>query len=255
MSAHVLKPGLLSTLQDRGRRGHAAIGVGRTGAMDVPAWRLANALVGNRGEEAALECTLLGPTLRFEHAAWVAITGAPIAARVDDTASPTGSLPPARRQRAAAGHMATGRRSYPAVRCGFDAAPVLGSRSSDLHAGLGYASGRPLQAGDSLPIGRTAADTAPTDRPRALPWRLNPQPWFDVLQAPLMLLSGSHEAQLDAASRQQLGTGTFRVGSASNRTASRLDGARLQLRAPQELISEATLPGTVQLRPPASRSC
>ncbi|CAM5565578.1 hypothetical protein [Rhodanobacter lindaniclasticus] len=64
-----------------------------------------------------------------------------------------------------------------------------------------------------------------------------------------MLLSGSHEAQLDAASRQQLGTGTFRVGSASNRTASRLDGARLQLRAPQELISEATLPGTVQLPP------
>ncbi|CAM5501486.1 5-oxoprolinase subunit C family protein [Rhodanobacter lindaniclasticus] len=250
MSAHVLKPGLLSTLQDRGRRGHAAIGVGRTGAMDVPAWRLANALVGNRGEEAALECTLLGPTLRFEHAAWVAITGAPIAARVDDTALPNWAachLPAGSVLQL--GHMATGCRSYLAVRGGFDVAPVLGSRSSDLHAGLGYASGRPLQAGDSLPIGRTAADTAPTDRPRALPWRLNPQPWFDVLQAPLMLLSGSHEAQLDAASRQQLGTGTFRVGSASNRTASRLDGARLQLRAPQELISEATLPGTVQLPP------
>ena len=82
MSVTVLKPGLLSTVQDGGRPGHAAVGVGRAGAMDVPAWRLANALAGNRGDEAALECTLLGPTLRFERAAWIALTGAPIQAHV-----------------------------------------------------------------------------------------------------------------------------------------------------------------------------
>ncbi|MEO9080286.1 MAG: hypothetical protein ABI268_13385, partial [Rhodanobacter sp.] len=84
MSVSVLKPGLLSSLQDRGRPGHAAIGVGRAGAMDVPAWRLANALVGNLGHEAALECTLLGPTLRFEQPAWIALTGAPIHARIGE---------------------------------------------------------------------------------------------------------------------------------------------------------------------------
>jgi antagonist of KipI len=246
MSVRVLKPGLLSTLQDRGRPGHAAIGVGRAGAMDLPAWRLANALVGNRGDEAALECTLLGPTLRFERAAWIAITGAPIAARVEGTELPgwaacwlsAGSV-------LQLGRMAAGCRSYLAVRGGFDVAPVLGSRSSDLHAGFG----RALQTGDTLPLGDAAGVAAASDRAHALPWRLDPQPWFDFAQAPLMLLPGSHHAQLDDASRQALHTGTFRVASDSNRTASRLDGARLQLRAPLELISEASLPGTVQLPP------
>ena len=246
MSVQVLKPGLLDTLQDRGRPGHAAIGVGRAGAMDLPAWRLANALVGNRGDEAVLECPLLGPTLRFERAAWIAITGAPIIARVDGTELPgwaacwlpAGSV-------LQLGRMAAGCRSYLAVRGGFDVAPVLGSRSSDLHARLG----RALQAGDTLPLGNTVTDAAPSDHPHALPWRLDPQPWFDFAQAPLVLLPGSHDAQLDEASRRALHAGTFRVGNDSNRTASRLDGTRLQLRAPLELISEASLPGTVQLPP------
>ncbi len=250
MSVRVLKPGLLSTLQDGGRPGHAAIGVGRAGAMDLPAWRLANALVGNRGGEAALECTLLGPTLRFERAAWIAITGAPIAARVEGTELPgwAASWLPAGSV-LQLGRMEAGCRSYLAVRGGFDVAPVLGSRSSDLHAGLGHAGGRALQALDTLPLGGAAMGTPPSDHLHALPWRLDPQPWFDFAQAPLMLLPGSHDALLDEASRQALHTGTFRIGNASNRTASRLDGARLQLRAPLELISEAALPGTVQLPP------
>jgi hypothetical protein len=83
MSVNVLKPGLLSTLQDGGRPGHAALGVGRAGAMDLPAWRLANALVGNTGGEAALEFTLLGPSLRFEQPAVVALTGAAAEAQAD----------------------------------------------------------------------------------------------------------------------------------------------------------------------------
>ncbi|MDQ6647763.1 MAG: hypothetical protein M3Y93_11110, partial [Pseudomonadota bacterium] len=132
MSVHVLKPGLLSSLQDAGRSGHAAIGVGRAGAMDQPAWRLANSLVGNRGDEAAIECTLLGPTLRFDSDTWIALTGAPISARIGELelplwtacAVPTGSV-------LQLGGMPIGCRSYLAVRGGFDVTPVLGSRSSD----------------------------------------------------------------------------------------------------------------------------
>ena len=245
MNVQVLKPGLLSTLQDRGRAGHAAIGVGRAGAMDLPAWRLANALVGNRGEEAALECTLLGPTLRFEGAAWIAITGAAIAARVDSHELPSWAacwLPAG--SVLTLGRMATGCRSYLAVRGGFDVEPVLGSRSSDLHAGLGA---RALRAGDTLPIGR--AEHAPVNRPGPLAWRLDPQPWSDRADAPLMLLPGSHGAQLDEASQERLLSVRFRVSRDSNRTACRLDGTTLHLRAPLELVSEPALPGTVQLPP------
>lgn len=252
MSVNVLKPGLLSTLQDGGRPGHAAIGVGRAGAMDLPAWRLANALVGNRGDEAALECTLLGPTLRFEHAAWIALTGAPIQAHVGDVALPawtTCQLPAGSVLRL--GGMAIGCRSYLAVRGGFDAVPVLGSRSSDLHARLGHEAGRALQAGDILPIGHASPLHGP-DTSRALhasSWGLDPQPWFDFASAPITLLRGSHWAQLDDASQQRLHGARFDIGKDSNRTASRLDGHILHLRAPLELISEAALPGTMQLPP------
>ncbi|MEP7184883.1 MAG: biotin-dependent carboxyltransferase family protein [Rhodanobacter sp.] len=253
MSVHVLKPGLLSSLQDAGRGGHAAIGVGRAGAMDWPAWRLANALVGNRRDEAAIECTLLGPTLRFDSAAWIALTGAPISARIGPLevppwtacAVPAGSV-------LQLGGMPIGCRSYLAVRGGFDVPPVLGSRSSDLHAGLGYQTGRALRSGDVLPLGasKSPSPALTTDgRPAPLNWGLDPQPWFDFAQAPIELLCGSHWDQLDAASQKTLFEQRFRISKDSNRTASRLDGQTLNLKVPLELISEAALPGTMQLPP------
>ncbi|TAM61662.1 MAG: biotin-dependent carboxyltransferase [Rhodanobacter sp.] len=252
MSVSVLKPGLLSSLQDAGRPGHAALGVGRAGAMDGPAWQLANALVGNTRGEAAIECTLLGPSLRFEQAAVIALTGAAMAAHVGDQPIPlwTGCRLPAGSVLRLGG-MTHGSRAYLAVRGGFDVAPVLGSRSSDLHARLGHRHGRALRAGDVLPIG--AAEPLPGlalgDAVQPLPWSINPQPWFDFGGRPLALLRGSHGHLLDQPSQQLLHGAAFIISKDSNRTASRLDGHTLHLREPLELISEATLPGTLQLPP------
>ena len=248
MTVTVLKAGLLSSLQDGGRPGHAAFGLGRAGAMDRPAWRLANALVGNIGDEAAIECTLLGPTLRFEHAATIALTGADISARVGER-----TLPLWTRCRVPAGSvlqlggMRIGCRSYLAIAGGFDVPVLLGSRSSDLHAHVG----RSLQAGDELPT-RTAnprPGSAPDDAVGALPWGIDPQPWFDFAGRPLDLLPGSHLESLDTDSREDLFAACFIVSQDSNRTAARLDGRALSLEAPLELISEAALPGTMQLPP------
>jgi biotin-dependent carboxylase-like uncharacterized protein len=252
MNVTVLKPGLLSSLQDAGRPGHAALGVGRAGAMDLPAWQLANALVGNGYGEAALECTLLGPTLRFEQAVTIALTGATMAAYVDGHVVPPWTccqLPAGSVLQL--GGAAAGCRTYLAVRGGFDVAPLLGSRSSDLHARIGYANGRALQVGDVLPLGAAAPlpHLPAGNGVRQLDWSLDPQPWFDFAAGPLALLRGSHWAQLDAPSQQWLLGGRFVLSKDSNRTASRLDGHSLHLREPLELISEATLPGTLQLPP------
>jgi antagonist of KipI len=248
MSVTVIKPGLLSSLQDAGRPGHAALGVGRAGAMDLPAWQLANALVGNRHGEAALECTLAGPSLRFGQAAVVALTGAAIAAHVGSRAIPpwTTCLLPAGSVLQLGG-MSRGCRSYLAVRGGFDVPPLLGSRSSDLHARIG----RALQAGDVLPVGASAPLHALSTRRevRVLGWGLDPQPWFDFVHRPLALLHGSHWAALDGASQRQLYGSHFTLSKDSNRTASRLDGHALHLAEPLELVSEAVLPGTLQLPP------
>jgi biotin-dependent carboxylase-like uncharacterized protein len=248
MSVSILKPGLLSSLQDAGRPGHAGLGVGRAGAMDGPAWQLANALVGNQRGEAAIECTLVGPSLRFERAAVIALTGAVTAAHVSSQLIPmwTRCFLPAGSVLQLGG-MAHGCRAYLAVRGGFDVTPVLGSRSSDLHARIGYEHGRALCTGDVLPIGAAALPAGNDVRP--LHWSLDPQPWFDFDRRPLALLHGSHWSLLDEASQQWLSDGSFVLSKDSNRTAGRLDGHLLHLQSPLELISEAALPGTLQLPP------
>lgn len=252
MNVTVIKPGLLSSLQDGGRPGHAALGVGRAGAMDLPAWQLANALVGNTAGEATIECTLAGPSLCFEQAAVIALTGAPITARVGEHSLPmwtTCQLPAGSVLHL--GGMASGCRSYLAVRGGFDIAVLLGSRSSDLHARIGFARGRALHPGDLLPVGSAAPlpGLSTGHEVHPLSWSLDPQPWFDFARGPLALLRGSHWVQLDEVSRGLLCGGSFVLSKDSNRTAGRLDGHILRLQAPLELISEAALPGTVQLPP------
>ncbi|PXV53248.1 antagonist of KipI [Dyella jiangningensis] len=252
MSVEVIKPGLLSSLQDGGRSGYAHLGLGRAGVMDEPAWRLANALVGNDANEAALEITLAGPTLRLQRDAVVALTGGIIDARADGQPLPpwtTCFLPAGTPLRL--GGMRHGCRSYLAIRGGFAVAPVLGSRSTDLHARTGPLDGRALQAGDVIDTGN--AEHAPWFRSRrtvqALRWGLDPQPWLDYARAPLALLRGHHYDALDVPSQRALFTQRFAVSKDSNRTGCRMDGAPLQLSHPLELISEATLPGTLQLPP------
>jgi antagonist of KipI len=251
MSVVVVKPGMLSSLQDGGRLGYAALGVGRAGAIDWPAWRLANALVGNAGDEAALEFTLLGPTLRFEQATVIALSGASTDARVGGQGLPgwTRCVLPAGSVLQLGG-MRQGCRGYLAVRGGFDVPAVLGSRSTDLNSRIGPFDGHALQAGDRLEIG--ASDPLPLaaiEVPQAASWSIDPQPWFDFANAPLALLPGHHHDLLDDTSQRALLSADFTISKDSNRTASRLDGRRLSLRQPLELISEATVPGTLQLPP------
>lgn len=250
MTIEIIKPGLLTTLQDTGRPGFAQLGIGRAGAFDAPALRLANALCGNARGACALEITLLGPSLRFHADAWVAVTGAPIAFRIDGTERPTwapvfvaaGSI-------VELGAMRCGCRSYLGVRGGFDVAQVLGSRSTDVNARLGPCDGRVLRADDALPIAAGAPHFPAHPPPN---WRLDPRPWFQERQdspANLRLLPGSHFDKLTETSRNALFSDAFTVHADSNRVGLRLTGPNLAWTAPIEMISEACVPGLLQLPP------
>ena len=72
----VLKEGLFSTIQDKGRFGYKNIGVPVSGSMDQASAKLANLLLGNDESSAVLEMTLLGPTLEFMNDTYISITGA-----------------------------------------------------------------------------------------------------------------------------------------------------------------------------------
>ncbi|MBN8482297.1 MAG: biotin-dependent carboxyltransferase family protein [Xanthomonadales bacterium] len=151
MSLRIVKPGLLSSVQDRGRRGHAALGVGHAGAIDLPSLAIANALVGNTAGAAALEMTVVGAVCRFERATRIALCGAEIDARLDArTIGGWQAIDVQAGQTLDCTRFVHGARACLAVRGGFAVARALGSASADLNAGIGP---RALAAGDRLDFG------------------------------------------------------------------------------------------------------
>lgn len=264
MTIEVVKPGLLATLQDTGRPGFAHLGIGRSGAFDAPALRIANALAGNPGNACALEITLLGPTLRFRHGAWIAVTGAPMVFRVGrgDAAMWAPVWVPAGCD-VELGAMRSGCRAYLAVAGGFDVESVLGSRSTDANARLGPLDGRPLRARDRLETGSAKKGSGSLFRdtswshhnpgksgPDPINWRIDPRPWFaGDPQKPLRLIPGTHFDNLTEISRKELFSGTFVVHNDSNRVGIRLSGNKLEWGSPIEMVSEGCVPGLLQLPP------
>ncbi|MEO3754061.1 biotin-dependent carboxyltransferase family protein [Streptomyces sp. B6B3] len=237
----VTRCGALTTVQDLGRAGLAHLGVPRSGALDLPAHRLANRLVGNPPGAATLETTLTGCALRPRCPVTVAVTGAPSPVTVDGRPAPWGA---AVRVPAGAelvvGPATAGVRGYLAVGGGVAVPPVLGSRATDLLSGLGPP---PLADGQVLPLGPPgapppAADAVPHPAPPAvLSLRLRPGPRDDWFPADALDL---------------LARGDYQVASASNRVGLRTAGPPLR-RAPHaegaELPSEGMVLGAVQLPP------
>lgn len=247
MSIEVLAPGLLTTVQDAGRIGWRAIGVGTGGAADRYSLDVANLLVGNNANAAMLEITLAGPSLRLLRAAIIALCGAQVDARVDDVA-----LPGWRPIALPAGSMLTlgacrrGARAYLAFDGGIDVALALDSRSTDLRGTFGGHDGRALRVGDTLPLGPPhASDFLPT-APRIPSWWIDADADLDFADSIVVhVLPGSDATHpLDALHAQE-----FVVDAASNRQGLRLRGDALHIADARDRISEPVLPGTVQLPP------
>lgn len=230
----VHRPGPLTTVQDLGRRGWAAIGVTRSGAADRGSLRVANRLVGNAEGLAALELTMGGLVVEALAPVLVAVTGAvcPLAVTAGP---PLGQAAPGVLPTGARLHLGvpdTGLRTYLAVRGGFDTTAVLGSCSHDVLSRLGPA---PLRAGDLLAVGadpgtELSAEVAPS-RPAGPTVRVWPGPRADWI-------TGGMKALTDQV---------WTVGPQSNRIGVRLDGSPLGRARSDELASEPLLEGAVQV--------
>ncbi len=260
MSIRVIRPGLLTTIQDLGRYGLQQFGVIVSGAMDPLALRISNLLVGNAPSEAALEITLSGPALLFERDALIAITGGDLSAVFDGQSVPLwrpilvrqGCVLEFRSPR-------RGCRAYLSVAGGFDVPLVMNSHSTYLRAQLGGFNGRPLQAGDVVNF-RSASESA-TQQLRKLSERLSERPfvatdWFAGLDLAeyaddptIRVMSGGQYDWFNKESREALVSEPFRITKQSDRMGYRLTGPTLQIIQPRELISEAVTMGTVQVPP------
>lgn len=249
----VLHPGLMTTIQDLGRRGYALYGVSPAGAVDFWSLMVGNWLLGNRARSAALEITLQGPELQVTGPLAFAITGAPI----EGTLYPAdGSAPQALApwqsylagpgDRISLGSVQQGCRSYLCLQGGIGLAPVLGSLSEDLFGQVGPL-GRPLQSGDWLPIGLPLH--APAEiAGRALPPAHRPD-WAAPASGSVVTLRFVPGPQsFPAEALEQLSAEPYTVTPVSDRQGIRLSGAALS-HGPEgaNILSEPIAPGSIQV--------
>ncbi|ADG07464.1 5-oxoprolinase subunit C family protein [Kyrpidia tusciae] len=257
----VVKPGLLTTVQDCGRVGYQKYGVIVSGAMDGFALRVANLLVGNPEGAPAVEMTLVGPRICFEERSLIAITGAGLVPRIDGAPVPLWR-PVLVRSGAVLDFdpEPSGCRMYLGVAGGIDVPKVMGSGSTYLRAGIGGYKGRALQSGDVLPVGR------PGEWARALmntwasqlqgrsfvpaPWGVDPRllPKYEP-HPQVRAMTGPQFEAFSEESRRRVFEADFVVLPQSDRMGYRLDGPKLALARPMEMISEAVTTGTLQVPP------
>lgn len=236
----VIRPGLLTTVQDLGRWGYQATGVAVAGPMDALSHRVANLVVGNPIAAATLEITLIGPELEFECAAVVGVAGAEFDVTAGGRSLATG-VPAAiaAGERLVFGRRQVGARAYLAVAGGIQTPPVLGSRATHLVSGMGGYEGRALMAGDRVPI-RATPPGSPTRRAVGLTLPASGRARVRVLPGP--------QAERFAAEAMHILTSvSFRISPRSNRMGYRLEGPPLPHLDQTEPISEPVAFGGIQV--------
>ncbi len=244
----ILSVGLPVLFQDLGRSGQANQGISRSGAADRGALKMANRLVGNSPNAAALEVTLGGLSFRMRGRGVLALAGAPAPVSIVSASGVRLTVPHNHPVALDDGDVVTlaappaGMRSYLAIRGGFAIAPVLGSVATDTLAQIGPA---PLAAGDHVaicdaPVGSlvTMGELPSVSMPRA-----GEEVVLDVVMGPRT--DWFTESAVESFLSQ-----SWQVTAQSSRVGIRLAGEALERAITQELPSEATVHGAIQV--PAS---
>jgi antagonist of KipI len=244
----VIEPGFQTTIQDSGRPGFQEFGVPVCGAMDQPAYRLANRLVGNTDLEAVFEITFRGPVLEFRREMKIAVTGADIRPILNGREYGTGmalSVRPG--DRLSFGAIRSGLRSCLAVSGGIDVPPVMGSRSTYLRAGIGGFQGRALQTGDEIPVkqvpeaGSTTGATPGGNEHDPLPVVPSARP------AIIRFIPGPDTARFTTGGLSTFLASEYALSVNSDRMGIRLDGPAVQHAGEAGILSSGVIPGTIQV--------
>lgn len=250
MSITVIRPGLASTFQDCGRHGHQSLGIPVGGAMDLRAHQLANLIAGNTRDVATLEITLMGPTLRFDAPAVIAMTGADLSPTLNEAPAPMGRPLVVRPGDVLSfGARRSGVRTYLAWHGGIGLPPVMGSQSTWLRGQLGGFLGRALRKDDVLPL---VAEFRPGDLD-ALARDLDamsiylPSTLANNPRERLRVMWGPHTGLFTRESIQTLLNNAYRIANESDRMGYRLQGPALHLKENRQLLSEGATFGSIQV--------
>lgn len=233
----VLSSGMYTSVQDQGRYGFRKMGVPLSGAMDQYHAQFANKLIGNSSDDAVLECTLLGPKLRFDTTTEIAICGAVYQPSLNNKPCAMNRL--LRIQKGsvlALGSPSNGMRGYIAMKGGISTAKIMGSRSM-------Y---QPITAQSRLATGDVILIKELKGHTNTAHALLKTVPTLCTSEI-IATTPGPEYSILSKSHKEQLVNTLLMVTSESNRMGILLDG--LNVSQVNEIITAPIQPGTVQLTP------
>ncbi|WP_319518719.1 biotin-dependent carboxyltransferase family protein [uncultured Martelella sp.] len=233
----VAKAGLMVTVQARPRTGYLAAGVSPSGPMDEDAFDIAQTLVGNDTEAAALEFAQFGGSYNVSEPTLVAVTGGAAQVSIDGRPVPCWEshlLKPG--QRLDVGAIRGAMWGYIAFSGGIDVPVLLGSRATHVRNAMGGFKGRPLEVGDQLELG-----------PSATLWPRRMTSIFRRASGPIRVIAGPQDDYFDARAWSLFLNEPFAVSIRRDRMASLLFGPALSAARGHDIVSDGTPPGSIQV--------
>ena len=240
----VITPGLMTSVQDRGRFGFQALGISVSGALDPDGFDLANALAGNEAGTGALEIRMLGPTLEVTaESVTVALAGTGAGIEVmspeREVISACRSVTFRKGQVFRIGAIGDSAVCYLAVDGGFDLPDVYGSQSTCMSAGFGGFNGRILEKGDCLPLRKAAAES--------LSQRILRRPPEPDSSPVIRVIAGPQDDYFSAAGIETFFETSYTVSQAVNRMGMRLEGAAVAHEKGFNIASDGIVRGAIQV--------
>ena len=248
MGVTAIKPGICTTVQDRGRIGYLGSGFSPSGVMDARAFRIANLLVDNPPDAPVLEFCLAGPTLRFTTNTFVAITGGNFQPKLDGKPVPMYMAVLVRRGSVLSfSAPKTGMYGYLAIAGGsIDVPEVMGSRSTNLKCGIGGWKGRALTCGDYLPFVTRNIDFLPNMGSHAVDYD-DDFYGFDEESITLRVVPGPQEDMFTKQGIETFYGQPYTTTSRCDRMGFRLDGPEVDTYDGSDIISDGIAYGAVQI--------
>lgn len=242
MGIQIINGGFLTTIQDMGRYGYQETGMSVSGVMDTRAASLANILVGNDTNEAVIEITMMGPTMKFTEDEIIAVTGGDLGAKIDGK--------PVERYRAVlvkAGQtlsfmgMYGGSRAYIAFAGGLNIPVVMGSRSTNLKSKVGGYEGRKLGTGDEIAF-RAPASWLPN-----MSGRVYELPSYGAKEWTLRVVMGPQDDCFTDKGINTFLNSTYTISNEYDRMGCRMEGDVIEHKNGGDIITDGISFGAVQV--------
>ncbi|MBZ9687142.1 biotin-dependent carboxyltransferase family protein [Clostridium estertheticum] len=239
----ILKPGMYTTIQDEGRYNYQKSGMSVAGAMDQFSLRVANILVGNSDGEACLEATIMGPEIKFQGEAMIAVTGANLVPRINNVAVDMWcGVKVSDGDVLSFGTVKSGCRSYISITNGIDVPEVMGSKSTYVKGKVGGFEGRILKAGDEIRI--RSSEGSNFDSRVKLPTEFIPSYNKDNM---VRVVMGPQDDYFTAEGINTFFNCPYEVTNEADRMGYRLSGTKISHKTGADIISDGITMGSVQV--------